>query len=158
MIILPVALIIIVLFIVIYQDLKFRTIHILLPILLMVLALCYNVVSFKFSLETMLLNIGFILVNIIGVVFYFSLKNKKLVNPVDSLIGLGDICFFVAITPLFNLRGYILYFVIALIGSLIIHLIENQFKKTDSIPLAGYMSMVLIVFLTGRDVLNINLV
>lgn len=158
MILPTIILIIIVLLAVIYQDLKFRTNHIVLPVSIFILSIGYNFFSLILDLSTMLLNIGFVLVNVIGVILYFSIKNKAFVNPIDNLIGLGDICFFIAITPLFNLRAYIIYFIAALVISLVMHLILNQIKKIKSIPLAGYMSMVLIPFLVVRDVLNINIV
>ncbi len=103
-------------------------------------------------------NIGFVVINIIGVTLYFSFKNKSFVNPVDSMIGLGDILFFVAITPLFNLKSYILFFIVGMLFSLVIHIIVNAFKKQKTVPLAGYLALFLIGTVFFERVLNLNLI
>lgn len=130
-----------------YQDLKQRSIHVVLPVLLFVLALLYNYYAPQLVLNDTLYNIGFILINIAGLFLYYSLKNKTFHNPIDHQIGLGDIAFFFAVTPLFNLKTFVLYFVFSLVVSLLIHIIANSFFEVKTIPLAGYMSLCLLGYL-----------
>lgn len=121
--------------------------HIVLPVLLFVLALVYNYYTPQLVLNDILYNIGFIIVNIVGLFVYYSIKNKTISNPIDRQIGLGDIVFFLAITPLFNLKTFVLYFVFSLMVSLLIHIIANAFIEIKTIPLAGYMSLCLLGYL-----------
>ena len=135
---------------------KKRTIHLILPILILVTALTINYYTFHLQGVSILYNVGFILVNILGLVAYFSIKSKSLVNPIDSSIGLGDILFFIAITPLFNLKPFILFFISGLLFSLMAHGISSLFKHQKTIPLAGYLSLFLMLNLVLKNVFNIN--
>lgn len=151
------AILCIVLIIIIWQDIKQRAIHFLLPIVVFLIALIINVKSDHLNYLMIFKNIGFVGINILGLLLYFSFKGKKVINPIDKKIGLGDVLFFIAITPLFNLRLYIVVFVLGMIFSLIMHLIVRLFNEQQSIPLAGYLAFFLIVFLFLERVLNLNL-
>lgn len=139
------------------QDFRRRTIHIFLPISLFLLSVIINYNSIDLEFITIVYNIVFILINIIGLFFYFSLKNKKIVNPIDSYLGLGDVVFFIAITPLFNLKPFILFFISGLLFSLLLHFGVMLFKKVKTIPLAGYLSLFLILNLVTKSLFKINL-
>lgn len=140
-----------------YQDIKNRAIHIVLPILIFVSALIINYYSSHLVLKGILLNVAFITINIVGLVVYFSIKNRAAINPIDKSIGLGDIVFFLAITPLFGLQSFILFFISGLIFSLLFQTIYNLFKKTETIPLAGYLSLFLIANVFAKTFFKINL-
>jgi hypothetical protein len=145
------------LFIIIWQDFKQRAIHFSLPILVFLLSLVINYLKEYLDFLDIVKNIGFVAVNILGLVLYFSFKNRKLINPIDSMIGLGDILFFVAITPLFILKDYILFFILGMGFSLILHLIINSFKKQINVPLAGYLALFLVGVVFFENILNLNL-
>lgn len=146
-----------VLFIVFCQDVKKRTIHISLPLSLFILALAINYFSEDLKFGAVLYNIIFVFINILGLIMYFSFKTKALVNPIDSFIGLGDIVFFLALTPLFNLRPFILFFVFGLLFSLLAHWFFSFFKDTTTIPLAGYLSVFLILNIVVKNVVKIDI-
>jgi len=146
-----------ILLLVIWQDLKHRAIHFTLPILVFIASLAVHIFSDDLNFIMIFKNIGFVSVNIIGLVLYFSVKNKSVVNPIDSMIGLGDILFFIAITPLFDLKSFIVFFIAGMVFSLVTHLISNQFKTQKNIPLAGYLSVFLIGSIIIEHVLNFNL-
>ncbi len=147
----------VVLLFVFFQDLKNRSIHIILPILIFVLGLLINYMSLDLSFEVVLYNAIFIVINIVGIVVYFSIKNKAMTNPIDKSIGMGDISFFIAIVPLFNFRSFILFFISGLVFSLMAHGIYSLFEKNATIPLAGYLSLFLILVLGAKHILKIDL-
>jgi hypothetical protein len=136
-----------------YQDVKNRTIHVLLLIILFVLGLITNYCFFGKGIEW-LYNLGFVGVNLIGITIYFSLKHKKFINPIDYLIGLGDILFFIAITPFFLIREYIVFFTLSLIFSLVLYYLVRIFKVVNTIPLAGYMSIFFIANIISERLLG----
>ncbi|UTW62103.1 hypothetical protein KFE98_19160 [bacterium SCSIO 12741] len=78
----------------------------------------------------------------IGIVaLYFRAKGKAL----KDLFGIGDLIFYLAITPLFSFVNYLLFFSLSLVFSLLLHgiLFRKNFLK-ESVPLAGYLSIQLI--------------
>ena len=140
------------------QDLKNRSIHIILPVLVFGIAVIINYLSADLSFIDIAYNSAFILINIIGIVIYFSIKNKALINPIDTALGMGDVVFFIAITPLFSFRTYILFFIIGLVFSLIAHSVYTLFEKSKTIPLAGYLALFLILNLFIKHILKIDLI
>jgi len=77
----------------------------------------------------------------------FKFKNINIKNT-NSLIGLGDVLFFFSVTPLFKFIVFNIYFVTALIFSLIIHFIfqNKNWYNGKTVPLAGLMSLYTIFF------------
>ncbi len=141
---------------VLYFDVRKRKIHVILPILIFCFAIFINYTSNDLQLINILFNVGFLIINILGLTLYFSLKTKALFNPIDRAIGLGDIVFFVAITPLFEFKTFVLFFIAGLLFSLFLHLILLLFKKMKTIPLAGYLSLFLAISIVVQNVFNIK--
>ena len=146
----------IILLLVFFQDLKKRTIHVGLPILIFLLALIINYISPGLTFSVILYNIAFVCINIIGLTLYFSFKSKILINPIDTFIGLGDIVFFLALTPLFSLKPFIMFFILGLLFSLLIHSVLLIFKRVKTIPLAGYLSIFIVVNILAKNIFKIN--
>lgn len=140
-----------------YQDLSSRKIHIGLPVLLMGSLIGLSYYNGFFDVQSMVDILVFIALNMIGVTLYFSLKNKKFVNPLSSYIGLGDILFLVAIVPLFILKSYMLFFITGMIFSLLLYIIFKKRLNFESIPLAGYLSAYLgiLLFINSLTVGNL---
>ena len=127
---------------VIYQDLKFRLIHVALPIIISLTGigfLNFNSIPFYF----IYFNIGFIFLSFLFVFLFFKIKYKsKIKDFFDKYLGVGDVVFYLSISPFFILTNFILIYICTLIFSMILALIFN--KKT-SIPLAGYSSILLLI-------------
>ena len=137
--------------IIIYQDLRYRILDVKYAILLLALCCWYNYKHPVLNYKSILFIVAFISINIALLFLYFSLKKKRLFNPVDTKIGLGDIVFFLAITPLFLLRQYILFFISGLLFSLLLSLAIKWITKQDKpLPLAGYLS----IYLSSIFILN----
>lgn len=151
-----VFILVIVLGVILYQDITARTIHAILPLLVFVLACILNYFSDYLNFYNLIYNITFIFINILGLVLYFSFKSKTFKNPIDNTLGLGDVMFFLAITPLFNLKPYILFFVLGLLFSLIVFSITSFFKKVKTVPLAGYLAMFLILNIVIKNIFKIE--
>ena len=129
----------------IYQDCKYRLIHVIIPIVLLILA-SWSFLSKGLLIRDLLPSLVFLTLVIIGLFVYVSVKSKRLVNPIDSFLGLGDVLFFLAIIPLFYVTSYVLFFISGMFFSAIMHLVLGGQKK-DHLPLAGYLSIYLIVLL-----------
>jgi hypothetical protein len=104
------------------------------------------------GLELIAINCGLFLFIFLVLIAYMSIKNKAFLNPFKNYFGMGDLLFYLAITPFFLLSNYVLFFIISMIFSIVIFLIFKKIMHKESIPLAGYASILLILFL-GKDLL-----
>ena len=138
-----------------WQDYFNRTIHLIAAILLLAVCTIINLKSDFLSLENAGFNFLFLIVNLLGITLYYSLKNGRIVNPINQYIGIGDFIFMLAIVPLFNLKEFILFIICGFIFSLIIHFISSSFKKTKTIPLAGYLALFIILNFSISLVFNV---
>ncbi len=134
---------------VVLQDFKHRLISWPLIPLLLLCFLANGLIKTPMAelLQYTLFNSGFILLQLLVLTFYISIKNKKFVNIVDSYMGLGDILFFAVITTAFSPVNFILFYLAGLVFTLISHRIYIAINKGGSkeIPLAGTMSLVMII-------------
>ncbi len=140
-----------------YQDIRSRQIHIFLLSILLLNTIILNHLTNGLSYIDTVKIVGFVLINIIGLFIYYSLKSRKLINPIDKFLGLGDIIFLIAVSPLFTLNKFILFFITGLLFSLFTHLIIKNFSEKKTIPLAGYLSIYLLIFMSVTMVSGHNL-
>lgn len=128
--------------VIIWQDFRTRSIHwIIIPVLILLFMLSrYNA---GFDWKEAIGNVIFLSIILIGLTLYFSLKERQWINPIDSLIGLGDILYFVTLTLAFSAFDFVFYFITGLLFSLFIFLIYTRFRWNSKIelPLAGTMSI-----------------
>lgn len=135
----------VILLFILVQDIKYRAIHYILPLALFVVALS-RFIYLKQNFKELLMTLGFLFLVLLGLFIYFSIKSKKIINPINSAIGLGDLIFFIAIIPLFYSTTYILFFITGMLFSAVCHLLFNK-RKELHVPLAGYLSLYLLVFI-----------
>ena len=145
------AILIAILLIFVYQDFKSRAISwFLIPILLMVIII--NALM-TINIEELTIfsgiNLILVLVNFLGVTLIISLKEKKIKNIINSYLGLGDVLFFLVLTTLFSPINFIVFFIGSIFLITLIYGGAMLFSKQKNtlIPLAGAMSLVLIVVL-----------
>lgn len=146
-----VLLLVITLLFVFFQDVKYRHIHVVLPILIFAFCLYIFKNSLFFHVTVMVYNIIFVVLTLALLVLYMSIKNKAYINPFQHYFGLGDLLFFLAITPLFLTENYILFFVFSMIFSVVMQLIFQKIMKIQTVPLAGFSAVFLVVVIV-KDV------
>lgn len=103
---------------------------------------------------TIAYNAGFLMVLLLGLTLYLSLKFEKWINITDGFFSIGDILFLVAIIPLFTFQWYIVFFTFGTMLTLVFHVVATVFKPQDSIPYAGYMALVGIAYATFSEQLQ----
>lgn len=137
------TLLLVLLFLIFLQDLKFRAIHIMLPVLIFIVGL-YVFYQSNYDSSILLQNILFLVITFFGLYLYLVIKHKKLINPFH-LVGIGDFLFFVAIIPYFSTANYILYFITGMLFSILSFLIIKLTSKTNLVPLAGLLALYMII-------------
>ncbi len=130
-----------------WQDLKLRHIHVVLPIITLLSS--YSLI--KPNLYQTGLNIFFLVITLGVLTIYMSLKNKKFLNPFKNYFGLGDLLFYLAISPLFFLYNYILFFVLSMLFAIVIQKIFKKNINQNSVPLAG-LSALLLILILAKDI------
>jgi hypothetical protein len=81
-----------------------------------------------------------------------SIKNKQFLNPFQNYFGLGDLLFYLAITPLFLFQKYILFFILSMVFAVVMQLGLKKLIKQETVPLAGFSSLLLILVIL-KDIL-----
>ena len=140
-----------VLILVAYQDMKMRLIHVMLPLVIFGLGITINWIFMEFAYLQWIWSLLFLILDFAIVTIYFSVKNRKYVNPFDALVGWGDVLFLIALIPLFSFGGYIRFFVMGMVFSLLLFLImKSIYPKYKTIPLAGFLA----IFLIGTTLID----
>ncbi|MBN9285313.1 MULTISPECIES: prepilin peptidase [unclassified Flavobacterium] len=138
----------------VFQDWKNRTIHVALPLLVFVLSLLLIKQEYSSVWMITAYNAGFFLITFVILILYMSWKNKQFLNPFEHYFGLGDLLFYLAITPLFLLKNYVVYFIFSMLFSIVLQLGLKKIMKHRTIPLAGFASLLLLILMAGDLFLN----
>ncbi|MEM1323272.1 MAG: hypothetical protein AAGG75_23605 [Bacteroidota bacterium] len=134
-----------------YQDLRHRAVQLSLLIVLSIGIIAYS--YWQLPLQSLILhggvNLGFLLVQFVLISLYFSIKEGRLLNIADKYLGWGDIVFLLPVCLLFSPFNFILYYLLAIILTLLTFLIWQQFIEGTkaTIPLVSGMAIVLIAAL-----------
>jgi hypothetical protein len=136
------------------QDLASRSVYwFLFPLLAAMLFWLHflQAASLAAIWQPCLINIAFLVLQLLLLTVYFSIKNKKLVNIGNGLLGLGDILFLLSITFYLSTLNFLLFYIMSLTCILLLWLITQLAfrKKNEQIPLAGLQAILFIVFLAG---------
>lgn len=139
-----------------YQDLIYRAVYWwcfpLLAILLFILK--YQFLGLGEILTHTGYGIGFLIIQLLMLWAYFSIRNRKVINLTSDYLGWGDILFLAAITFYLSPGNYVVFYVISLIlvlvYTLILALFNDSTKKTH-IPLAGLQAALLLVAILIDD-------
>lgn len=134
-----------------WQDNKMRQIHVLLPVVVFLCAFIF-IKIFPSKYTVVFSNLIFLFTSFVTLITYLSIKNKKYINPFKNYFGLGDLLFYIAISPLFLLKNYIIFFVCSMIFAIVIQFLFKKYIAQDSVPLAG-LSAVLLIFIILNDTL-----
>lgn len=136
------------------QDLKSRQIHVTIPVGLFIASGYLYIDMFGFNLKMILFNIGFFLITFLGLTTYMSFKHKTLLNPFKHYFGLGDLIYFLSITPMFVLHNYIVFFIFSMVFSMVLFLVFRRNLKEPTVPLAGFSALLLLLVLAHDCLLD----
>jgi hypothetical protein len=146
------AVVIMLLAIISLQDFKYRAISWFVVALLfaaiLIIALC-DTNSYSAFMKSSLINLCILSLQVFLAVIFFWVKNRKVTQITDVMIGKGDLLFLGILSFMFctaNLIGYyLLGLIITMTFALTINFVRTKSKMTE-VPLAGFLSLVLIPF------------
>lgn len=129
------------------QDWKFRKIHVVLPLVIFIISFFLIPIK-KYELaEIVFYNTFFFLITLGFLTLYMSLKSKQFLNPFLHYFGLGDLLFYIAVSPLFLLKNYILFFILSLVFAIVMQFGLKKIIKENTVPLAGFSALFLCIVL-----------
>lgn len=105
-------------------------------------------------MRTIALNAAFFIIILSLLVVYMSIKNKQFSNPFRNYFGLGDLLFYLAVTPLFVLRNYVLFFILSMFFAIILQLGLRKKMQHQTVPLAGFSALFLILVILKDQLLD----
>lgn len=155
--------ILILLLVILYQDLKYRSVLWIIFPLLTGIFLYTNYIAIPVNeiMENFLLNVGFLLIQLMSITLYFSLKSKRFIWVPDNYLGWGDIVFLFSLSFLFSPINYILFFIISLIFAVPVFWIIKKYQHEEisvSVPLAGIQAgFLIILFIINSSVKEFSL-
>ena len=141
------------------QDIRSRLINIFLLIGLFVLN--FWSMSIQLNFKDTLIHTVFntlLITLIFGITLLYFKGIRKVESPLSSHLGLGDILFFVALTPLFMPLEYLVIFLGMTIISTIVGIVLSFSLSKFSIPHAGISAIVFIVLIGLNRLYNFNLI
>lgn len=145
-------LLIILLLVIFYQDLRYRAVMwIFFPVLA---GLCFWHNQEQVTWSALLLNTSFIVFLLVSLTVYISIRNKQLTAIWNGFFSWGDILFILAITPLFETIHYIYFFTFGTMITLLFHLLAIKFSSKKTVPYAGYLSLVTILYIVFTPQVN----
>lgn len=126
--------------VIVYQDIKERTVSLW---LLLVTIFLIGFLHYQHSvpaqfLPTILLNIAIVLI-IIFILFLYAKFKLKL--TLQDTFGFGDLLFFIAIAVGFTTTTFVVLFSFSLFFSLILFLVVKKKLKHKTVPLAGLQAL-----------------
>ncbi|WP_162789346.1 hypothetical protein [Flavobacterium fluviale] len=129
------------------QDWKFRKIHVVLPLVIFIVSFLLIPVKKQELAEIAIYNSVFFLITLGFLTLYMSLKSKQFLNPFLHYFGLGDLLFYIAVSPLFLLKNYVLFFILSLVFAILMQFGLKKIIKENTVPLAGFTALFLFVVL-----------
>ena len=157
------VIIIAVLLFIFYQDILYRAVYwivfpLLLPLMIVVAVKGHTIQDVIISSSY---NIGFLLVQLILLFVYFSVKERRLVNITCGYLGWGDILFLLCIAFYLSPFNYLIFYIASLIVVLCFSLTLSYLKSTkeSKIPLAGLQAIMFsLLFLADwrMDIFNMT--
>ncbi|HEY9196123.1 MAG TPA: hypothetical protein VIM77_07650 [Mucilaginibacter sp.] len=136
------------------QDMRTRTVHwLLFPFTgLLLLLLRWQAAGLWSQVwPPVFINICFVTLQLTLLSLYFSARNKRWINITQSMLGLGDILFLFVLTFYLSVFNFIAFYLVSLPVVLLLWLFVRKLSRTNAaqIPLAGFQSLLFIVFLAS---------
>lgn len=148
------VLILAVLLIIFVQDMMSRSVYWILFPLLATLFIVLRLLSrqnFADIGQSTLINLSFLVVQLLLVSAYFSLKRGQWVNITAGLLGWGDVFFLLCAAVYLSVLNFLFFYIFSLMITLLLWLTRQLMinKKSKQIPLAGLQALFLAACLAG---------
>jgi hypothetical protein len=141
-----------------YEDLRYRAVTWwCFPVLFLLLSVnAWQNSHWQMWFQMLLMNIGFVSIQLALVSLYFSVKHRKWVLLTNGFLGWGDVFFFFCFCGAIATPFFVVFYIVSLIGSLFLAILIPSIRK-NGIPLAGLQALFLILVLVYSYVQGFSL-
>lgn len=143
------ALLIILMFWVVFQDFKYRTLnlYVTISIFLISFIIVINTYAINWILEVILYNFLLLVLFYGFLILFYFFKGVSLFDFFEDKLGIGDIVFTISIISFFTFKNFLYFLLLSFLFSLLLYKGLSFFKsvKSPTIPLAGNMALFLII-------------
>lgn len=93
------------------------------------------------------INVSFLLIQLLAVSLWFSIKERHWVNITGELLGWGDVLFLICTACCFSPLNFFVFYIGSLLLVLLIWLVGKSFwfRNSPHIPLAGLQALILLL-------------
>ena len=99
--------------------------------------------------QSSLVNFVIVLMVLLVLTLYLFLRNGRIVNMTKDHLGIGDIVFLGVVACYLSVLNFLLFFNVSLVCTVLLYLLLKGITRSRFIPLAGFQSLVFILFLVG---------
>lgn len=106
------------------------------------------------------MNLFFLVINLLVLSIYMHFKGRQTIKDFfHNGLAIGDVVFLVVVIPLFSFINYAFFYIIGMCFSLLTHIVVQKMKldERETVPLAGYLSVFLMIILVLSNVLCVSL-
>lgn len=131
------------------EDFKSRRIRIVWLVVFIMLSICSSIMinGLSQALHNLFLNNLFLAYMGAGLLLWLFISRRRTGKSIKDSVGLADIFFLFAITPMFTLPTYVYYTLSALLFSIIWWFIATRLGKSiKTIPFVGTAGVIFILF------------
>lgn len=106
-----------------------------------------------------LINLAFVALQLLLLMLWFSLRNRRFVRLIDTHIGLGDVLLLVCLCVVFSPINFILFvtsgLILTVLGVVAVRVVRKE--TSPLIPLAGLLAIPLAICSVSAWLLKLNL-
>lgn len=139
----------------VYEDFKHRAISAWALSVLFAVAILYsaNFIVLKEIATNTLWIVLFLAVQFALLEAYYFVKRRQPKSVINEMIGIGDILFLFALTPLFSPLQYVITYIVGLLFVLISYAVIKQWIA-PTIPMAGLFSVYMVLLLLVGKIIH----
>jgi len=140
-----------------YQDFRYRTLSII--VLFFGGLLCFSnsiyVNGWNQALVFAGINLLLIGIQLAGIFIYFSIKQKKIVQIINTYLGSGDLWFYGIVACSFSPANFVIFNLITCLLILIVYTLISRYSlHQKTIPLAGCLALALLAVLISSHIFS----
>lgn len=146
--------------VIVYQDFRHKLLSSVIVLALLFLAFLNSVLLNGWSQALIFMGINLLLISLqlAGVMAYFSIKHKKVVNVVNTYLGSGDLWFYGILVCSFSPVNFVVFNLASCFITLIAYGFMGCFAlKNKPIPFAGCLALMMILVVLASQVWHVEL-
>jgi hypothetical protein len=140
-----------------YQDFRYRALSSIVLAGLSALTLVHSILinSWEEALLFAGINLLLIVIQLLGIMAYFSLKHKRITNIINTYLGSGDLWFYAVLACSFSPMNFVVFNLAACLVILVVYAFVDTKRRETTIPFAGCLALALMTVVLASQVFHV---